>query len=96
MPDFTIECHWRCATSTFSGNVGGYTQTYLPMSYGGYEWTCTCKSYKFHKGPEKTCKHIQEHEKTLCTWDAFFDGGEPIDGKCPRCGGPVEMQRIAV
>lgn len=97
MPDFTTEYHWRCSALGASGSVGGYSQR-LDGGPDGPNWTCTCKAFKFSKIPiyKRSCKHLKIHLASLCTWEALFDGGEPVDGKCPRCGQPAISEGYAV
>jgi hypothetical protein len=96
MPDFTIETHWCCQTAReWSGTVDGHSVHWgqLPPSAAvGYGFVCDCKGYQFRK----TCRHVKAAESLRCGWQAFAHGGQPIDGKCPRCGGAVTAERYAV
>jgi hypothetical protein len=71
--------------------------------------SCTCMAYRFAKGPDKTCKHIDKVFKQGCFWNPqWYEGGtrelRPVeyhgdiieDEHCPACGGPVIAVRIAV
>jgi len=67
-------------------HVGGYTQTGIFSERVG-DAHCTCKAFKYARGSDKTCKHIEQARKEACGWNSFIDEGEPTaDGKCPRCG----------
>ena len=62
------------------------------------DWSCTCPSYKFERGLDLAgyCKHIRAAKPGRCGWMQFSDGQEPVDGKCPKCGGPVEAMTWGV
>jgi len=98
MPDFNIECHYVCDGIGSAGNVGGYHQSLENVPYCGPCWVCSCKAFQFQKKPvsERSCKHLEEFHRTRCTWEQIHDGGEPIDGKCPKCGGLTRVERYAV
>jgi len=103
MPDFTIENYYVCQTAEdfqteVKGSKGAYKVTY-GIVYGKdtmYGWECTCKAFQFGKG--KPCKHITQVKASgeRCGWMQQFDGDEPKDGKCPKCGKPVTVVRVAV
>jgi len=50
-----------------------------------HDYSCDCKGYKFRG----TCKHIEDAKTKHCSWMQQIDGGEPKDGKCPKCGSDV-------
>jgi hypothetical protein len=59
------------------------------------EDTCTCPAYLFHS--KGTCKHIQRMlEENACGWDSIHFAGQPVDGKCPRCGSELEVTEFAM
>lgn len=110
MPDFTTEYRWHCETAEhWSKEVGGskgatYTVRWDRHSHKNqhevqYDWSCTCPAYQKRKG---YCKHIILVKNTSfenggrCNWQQFIEGGEPKDGKCPRCGGEIHSQGYAV
>lgn len=62
-----------------------------PYEYG---FTCTCHAFKFGGGKE--CKHIKSVKDQWCGWHGQFDAGKVVDGKCPKCGGPVVGVMCAV
>lgn len=92
MPDFTYENYYACQdlngrVTKIRGGTGIHT-----IRYERGEWSCTCDGFKFHK----KCKHIEAEKKKICKWCQEWDGGEPINGKCPKCNGPVFIYRSAV
>lgn len=97
MPDLSIEYYYHCHTSEhFSTLVRGSKGQKYHVTFGRmppnhrvqYDWTCTCQGFKFRR----TCKHIAIAEKRHCGWYQFTDGGEPINGKCPKCQGEIRSQ----
>jgi hypothetical protein len=114
MPDLTIEIYFRCTSNDgFSVQIPSskageeYTVRFgrMPPNHEcQYDWTCTCKAFKFGKG--KPCKHIKEVDNNrekhgFCGWHQFMDGGEPVEGKgmeyfCPRCGMLAKGERWGV
>jgi hypothetical protein len=110
MPDFTIEHHWHCHTSeNWSKEVVGskgktYTVRWDRHSHKSqhevqYDWSCSCPAYQHKRG---YCKHIEQVKAMAvesggrCGWTQFEEGGQPRDGKCPRCGGEIHSQGYAV
>lgn len=57
----------------------------LPARRG---FACSCPAYKFRKDHQGVCKHIMSVNHEWCGWKEG-DGGEVVDHKCPKCGGPV-------
>jgi hypothetical protein len=103
MTDFTTETRKVC-----SQNVRFHTK--VPASKGGGEyhvsfgvenpgeyqsnWHCTCPGFQYRRD----CKHVEQAKARKCDagWDAYA-GGPGIEGdKCPKCGSPVEIIKIAV
>lgn len=93
-----VQCKsWSTWTKEVTGKSG---ETYV-ISHGLTPWAnyqygmeCTCKGFQFRK----TCKHVKqaESENECCLWHQQYDGGYLGDGKCPKCGGPVEAVMCAV
>ena len=96
MPDFNIESHWCCSTARhWQATVDGHRVAWEPLPPSanvGYGLVCDCKGYKFRR----TCRHVVQAESMRCGWQAFVHGGEPVDGRCPRCGGEVTAESYAV
>ena len=100
MWDYTIEIHQQCTHYKSNWNVGGY-----------YQWNffderfypkCDCPAYKYSKSyeGEKTCKHIKEVEKQMCTWHSLYGEAQTEEQKenmiCPRCRRQTEYVKVAV
>lgn len=101
MPDLTIENRWVCKSALyFEREVEGTGTTYTvlftrtPQGPYAYGWRCTCKAFQYGKG--KPCKHIERVKAERCGWHQEHDGGEPVDGKCPKCGGNVTTVQVGV
>ena len=91
MPDLTLESFAICASLVpyhKQWSVGGYIQNVNHQ----YELECSCKGYQYRK----ICKHVTELDQTRCTWNQFIEGGEPVDGRCPGCGGEIEYYMVGV
>ncbi len=109
MPDFTFENFWKCESLNgweieMPGSEEGIIYI-VSWSRDGhknpnvqYDFACTCPDYEF-RGP-KLCKHIKAAMKYHCAWSEFVEGGEPIETdngyRCPKCGGPLDIERQAV
>lgn len=97
MPDRTVETVEMCASlhGPKTMSVGAYVQEGLFSERMGA--TCSCPAFKFAKGGlfDKTCKHIQEAEKSVCGWHGRFDPPPKVSGTCPRCGGETVTVRVA-
>lgn len=111
MPDFNTVFHWHCETAeNWSKDVAGskpgvtYKVTWDRNSHKNrqvqFDWSCSCPGYQKRGGVY--CKHIilvrnTSHENGgRCGWQQFIEGGEPKNGKCPRCGGEIHPQGYAV
>jgi len=100
LPDLTIENRTVCETCTsFATRVPGSKGEVHIVAYGWsptsecqYDWTCSCPAFKFRRKP---CKHIEIAKPQRCGWNADFSSMEGHQ-ECPKCGGPVEVLRIAV
>ena len=102
MPDFNIEIYWLCETAnSWETQVGTHTVRwcYQPGGPAQYDYECVytkdgkpCPGFRFRG----TCSHVEQAKQQHCKWHQFMDGGEPEDGRCPRCGGPVTAERWAV
>jgi len=101
VPDLTIETFWLCETArswerTVEGSRGDrYRVCYGPTPSGPYQYGyfCECTGYRYRR----TCSHIERAKPDHCNWNQFIDGGEPdAAGDCPRCGGPLTAERVAV
>ena len=96
MPDLTIEIVPACASFDYpiEFKIGDYTQM---LYHGQGPDTCTCKAYKFSKGPTKSCKHLEEAYTKECGWHSVYSSEIQMkEGICPRCGGPTISVRVAV
>lgn len=104
MPDLTEVLMYHCITAEeweckVPSSKGDTTYT---VSFGRhhknpnvqFDYSCTCKGYKFGKG--KICSHIEKVHLQRCGWSQFVDGGEPVNGRCPKCGREVIAQRYGV
>ena len=93
MHDLTTEYYYHCQTAeefsrVITGSSGSqYLVVYGKTPHGPYEhdWSCNCKGFQFRG----KCKHIEVAKKLHCGWFQFSDGGEPVNGKCPNCGGDI-------
>jgi len=45
-------------------------------------WQCSCRTF----AARKACPHIEIAQKRWCGWNQATHGGEPVLGRCPRCG----------
>jgi hypothetical protein len=101
MPDLTVEYHWACMSNMrvafdIKGSKGNTYRVDAHRPRGDQaQWHCTCKGFEFRG----KCKHVEQAKKKVCGWNAFLQGGEPVDvpvddehpnGKaCPKCGGEI-------
>lgn len=103
MPDLTIETMQQCTMlghlvkKTVKGSNG---QSYkVSASHGGRN-QCDCPAFKFAKGDEKTCKHIEQVLKEVCSWHQLYGTWQrPEDREnmvCAECGSNTEWVRVAV
>lgn len=106
MPDLTLQPYYHCESAEhFVTEVVGskgdkYTVRWDNYSHKNrrevdYDYSCTCMAYKTRPGD---CKHIKQvkESKKHCNWLQFIDGGEPKNGRCPRCGSEVHSQMWGV
>ena len=98
-----IETFWMCRSNLgwetkvpSSDGKTEYTVAFEQTPKGDceYGFTCTCPRFKFK--PNEECKHIKSAKSAFCGWHQQHDGGEPVEGKCPECGGEVTGVRCAV
>lgn len=109
MPDLTVETGWYCASNErweveVTGSKGDVYHVRWEkildhrITEAEYGWTCECKRFEFH--PREQCKHINKivAEGRRCAWNSEMTPGgpDPVDGRCPKCGGPVLPFRVAV
>lgn len=96
MPDFKTQAFWCCETERgWQGTIDGHVvrwERLAPPARVQFGFTCDCKGYQFRK----SCRHIKAAETMRCGWNQFVHGGEPIDGRCPKCGGEVTAENYAV
>ena len=95
---------WHCATAeSWSTTVLGSKGDTYHVSWNNwghknqgevqYDYSSTCKGYKFGKG--KDCSHITQVKASAdhCKWMQFSDGGDAVekngDHHCPECGDKV-------
>ena len=50
-----------------------------------YRWVCA----PYAEWMRSRVAEDLDTEAPVCTWDQMHDGGEPVDGRCPKCGGPI-------
>lgn len=68
-----------------------------PPSRYMYGFSCTCPSFRFAKGEDRTCKHIEAVKSHCCLWHQQFSEEQyKYDGKCPKCGDGVKGVIVAV
>ena len=108
MTDFTVETKWICETAENwqydimrdGQRVYRVKYNHMPDNHAvAYDYTCTCKGYKFRKN----CKHIEEAKQYHCNWNQFVDGGDVLwldpskeEFCCPRCKGKAKAIQLAV
>jgi hypothetical protein len=96
MSDLTIETRWACESiqgwiTVITGSKGDKYR--VAYNYDpDYTWMCSCLGFQ-HRSQ---CKHIEQAKKQFCGWDQEIDPGKPIDGKCPKCQGPIFSYRVGV
>jgi len=94
MADLTIEYFYVCSerenvSVKFPSSDGkeSYAVEWVNWKKSQPRWECNCAGFQFRK----TCKHVKEVEaKYTCHWHQQFNDGEPVDGKCPQCGGEIK------
>lgn len=77
------------------GDIYTVSHGYAPPSHPyQFRYSCDCKGFQFHG----TCKHVKkvEQENPACLWHQQFDGGDIVNGKCPKCGGEAREVLCAV
>ena len=102
----TMHATWTCCSNVnWTKEVrGSRGQTYT-VSYGytprgpyQYDWSCTCKGFKFRG----TCRHIEEAKAERCGWNGELEVGAQADRDandnpiCPECGGPLTAVNVGV
>lgn len=105
MPDLVTEFYFHCASAeSWATQVAGSGSNTYTVRWGWghkaqhevqHDWSCDCPAYRHKPG---YCKHIQHviARNLRCGWMQFEDGGAPVDGKCPNCGGAVTAMGWAV
>lgn len=89
MPDFNTIYVKTCAKNvSFQREINGHTVDFNNRR----GWSCDCKGYEFRK----TCRHITQAQAEKCAWNFELEYWEGIEDKCPSCGGPLEVVRVAV
>lgn len=97
MPDLTTEYYYHCLSAegfvTFiKGSTGkSYAVHFQRMPRNHpyqYDWECECQGFQYYG----KCKHIEQAKTQRCGWYQFTDGGEPVNGKCPKCQGDIRSQ----
>lgn len=58
-----------------------------------YYWVCKQLSDHFSRYPNYV---LDGKPNPPCTWDQFTHGGNPINGRCPMCGGEVTSHGVGV
>lgn len=97
-----------CADYDATFEVEGSKGAKYQVSWSGMSAHCTCKAFEFSKTDPKSCKHCDLVFKKGCFYNPqWYDGGTrelkpvewPADGnspRCPKCGGPTIVVKIAV
>jgi hypothetical protein len=44
----------------------------------------------------RLCRHVKQVRHERCGWSQQHNGGAPVNGKCPKCGGDIEAVMVAV
>ena len=91
MTDFINKPVQQCMGVELTGYLRGYTQ-----SWSGKEWACSCLAFKYHKPPDKWCKHLTRWDKERCTWHSEFGIPQVEKGVCPECGSYTVGRLFAV
>lgn len=100
MPDLIPTPYRYCnSVENFSIQVasskgGNYTVTHGNTPMGPYQYGlgCECMGFKYRG----KCQHIETAKLEFCGWDAYIDGGEAIDGKCPKCQGETSSRMAGI
>lgn len=62
-----------------------------------FDFTCSCPHWErrmWHHAHEY-CKHVRRVKALHCGWRQDRDGGELVDGRCPKCGAlVVELEEV--
>ena len=98
MPDFINMPMQQCSSlDDRHATVGKYSLDYIGGSWDS--WECTCKGFQYSKEP-KSCKHIDYHLKTRCTWHELTGRGQADEERnkniCPECGRETVWVMVAV
>lgn len=96
MPDLNTETYWCCVSvRNWQAMIDGHRVAWEqmpPSANYGFGMVCDCKGFKFRR----KCRHAEKAEGMRCGWQQFVHGGEPADGRCPKCRGEVTAERYAV
>ena len=108
MGDMNIEYTWVCEDvgaeylQKTTGSDNDPFKIYSVTRVRGnkpHQWECSCPAWVNNR--TRPCKHIQKVAAGLCDWgrEAYignFVQDKPKSGRCPKCGGPLTVLRVAV
>lgn len=57
-------------------------------------WACGAYVEAVRTGPR--LRKMLKMKLPKCQWNQYNDAGEPVNGKCPRCGGTLTVLRYGV
>lgn len=87
------------SNSTFERKVTGSTGNVYTVRFGrvhgqkySHNWTCDCMAGKHGR----LCRHVKQVRHERCGWSQQHNGGAPVNGKCPKCGGKIEAVMVSV
>ena len=96
MSDLIILYTKSCLANThWSTIVPGSSSPHV-VTYHEGKWDCDCLGWRYRQ----KCKHVEAAKGKRCTWgsDAFC-GSQPeptADDRCPKCGGQIQVLKVAV
>ena len=103
MPDLIIQTMQQC---TMLGHrveqtvIGSKGQSYKVSASHGGKNQCDCQAFKFAKGDDRTCKHIEKLMQKICSWHEMYGTRQRWEDRenmiCAECGEKTEWIRVAV
>lgn len=55
-----------------------------------------CEAYVEYVRTGARLRKMLEMKKPACQWNQYNDGKEPVNGKCPCCGGSLTVLKYGV